>query len=331
MSDLPDPIVHFGGPDQPPRVLRDLLRARVDMIPAGGEIAWATYYFRDRDLAESLMRASDRGVNVTLRLEGSPRRKSVNASVLEMLRHHGLGGGLGVHRPVPALHPHLHSKIYFFSHPQPSVFVGSFNPSGDEPEDEAVIAEIGDQDRGHNLLVEVADPEFALALRDHVVAMFRPLARLRQNRPIEGRQAAAWLFPRLLPSVLERTSGASRIRGCISHLKNGPFTEWLKRERTGGTEIRLVVHDTGRRVPESVIENLAGAGVSIRRYSHPDGLPMHAKFVLADDAAWFGSLNYNPRSRWLNREVLVRSRHPEILRSLSERFEYLDRSARSSA
>ena len=51
--------VYFGGPDQAPRALRDILKARVDAAPAGSEIIWATYYFRDQDLAGSS--SADRG------------------------------------------------------------------------------------------------------------------------------------------------------------------------------------------------------------------------------------------------------------------------------
>lgn len=120
MSEAAPPRLHFGGPDRPPRCLRTLLRERVDAVPGGGEIVWATYYFRDRDLAAALIEASDRGVRVTLHVEGHPRRKDVNAEVIGMLRRHGLKGGLHVHSPslelLSSLHPHLHSKIYIFSH-----------------------------------------------------------------------------------------------------------------------------------------------------------------------------------------------------------------------
>ncbi|MFL6747978.1 MAG: phospholipase D-like domain-containing protein, partial [Sphingomicrobium sp.] len=67
--------VEFGGPDLPPRHLRDLLQQHVDQSPPGSRIDWATYYFRDRALAEALMRASDRGVSVRLVMEAKPRRE----------------------------------------------------------------------------------------------------------------------------------------------------------------------------------------------------------------------------------------------------------------
>ena len=54
----------FGGPDPPGRFLRDVLEDRVDSVPAGEEIIWVTYYFRDEALAAALVRARRRGVSV---------------------------------------------------------------------------------------------------------------------------------------------------------------------------------------------------------------------------------------------------------------------------
>lgn len=88
-------------------------------------------------------------------IEGHPRRRHANQRVISRLADSfsGIGSGLSVSRHLLPLH--LHSKIYCFSHPRPTAFVGSFNPSGNDPEDLELIADIGDQDRGHNMLVEV--------------------------------------------------------------------------------------------------------------------------------------------------------------------------------
>lgn len=333
----PAPRLHFGGPDLPPRALRDLLCARIKAVPAGGEIVWATYYFRDRDLARALMAASDRGARVTLHVEGAPRRKSANAPVLALLAEHGLKGGLHVHKPglIPKLHPHLHSKIYYFSHPAPHALVGSFNPSGDAPEDLDVIAEIGDQDRGHNMLVELAEPALAAGLRTRVLGLKRPLLRWRlsQQGALKGGSTMAWSYPRLAPGVmhraLSRLGAGCRVSGAISHLKQGALMEALMRAAVKGAEVRLLVHDTQRRVPQKAVDRLRRAGVSVRRFVHEEHLPLHAKFLLVEEphkrTAWFGSFNYNPRSNWLNHEVLLASSHPVILDGLAQRFEEIRR------
>ena len=66
------------------------------------------------------------------------------------------------------------------------------------------------------------------------------------------------------------------------------------------------------------------AGISVRRYIHPDGLPMHAKFLLIDSGAervaYFGSYNLNLASRYFNDEVLVRSTDAALFDKLLQRF-----------
>ncbi|MEJ7925242.1 phospholipase D-like domain-containing protein [Sphingobium sp. AN641] len=332
MSEADGLRLHLGGPHGPPRHLRNLLRQKIDAVPAGGEIVWATYYFRDRDLAQALLDAHRRGVRVILHIEGRPRRVSVNMHVIKMLRE--LGSGLHIHAPrletLSGVHPHLHSKIYYFSHPAPSVLVGSFNPSGDVPEDSAVIAEIGDQDRGHNLLVELFDPAMVNALRQHVEGLDRPLLRLRadQNRLVSSGRTSAWFYPRLRPAIIDRhlatVSQGARIEGAISHLKKGFLVDGLIAAARRGVDVRILVHDTERRVPGATVAALAGAGIEIARYVHPERLPLHAKFLLIDEArgktAYFGSFNYNPRSRYLNHEILLASRDPALHQALSDYF-----------
>lgn len=331
------PDVLFGGPDRPPRFLRDVLQAKIEAVPPGGSIDWATYYFRDGALAEALIAASDRGVHVRLAVEGSPRRADVNRMVVARLQAHGLGGGLRVQAPgrFPGLHPHLHLKIYAFSHPEPVAYVGSFNPSGDEPEDADIIAEIGDQDRGHNLLIGFRDPVLQAGLVAHVGRLVRAGAssldrfRTDQNRPLVSDGTAIHFFPRLAPAVidsdLEAAGAGTTIRGAISHLKAGPLADRLIAAARRGADVRLLVHDTERRVPTATVERLSKGGVAITRYCHPDGLPLHAKFLLIESAtqrlSTFGSFNFNPRSRHLNHELLVRSTDPRLADALGARFE----------
>jgi phosphatidylserine/phosphatidylglycerophosphate/cardiolipin synthase-like enzyme len=331
------PDVRFGGPDPPPRALRDVLHAAIEAVPAGGTIDWATYYFRDVALADALIAASDRGVRVRLAVEGSPRRAGVNKGVLARLAAHGLGGGLRVQQPgrFPKLHPHLHLKIYAFSHPLPVAYVGSFNPSGDTPEDADIIAEIGDQDRGHNLLIGLTDPVLYAGLAAHVGRLVRAGAssldrfRADQNHPLASGDTAVFFFPRLDPAVIEpdldAAGAGTTIRGAISHLKSGPLADRLIAAARRGARVRLLVHDTERRVPTAAIERLAAGGVRVARYVHPERLPLHAKFLLIESAATrisaFGSFNFNPRSRWLNHELLVRSTDVAIAAALGDRFE----------
>lgn len=325
--------LHFGGPDYPPRALRDLLQRHVDQSPAGSRIDWCTYYFRDEALAESLIRASDRGVQVTLTVEGTPRRNDANAAVLNRLRQHGLNGGLRIFAPVGPVHPHLHTKIYAFSAPEPIAFVGSFNPSGNDPEDASVIAEIGDQDRGHNLLLGIEDRTLASTLADHAAAIPKTggllASRILSNTVARSSETQIFFYPRLRSTQVERELGAigqgARIRAAISHLKGTGFVSALGGAAKRGSDVELVVHDTERRVPERDVAALRAAGAVVRRFRHPDGLPMHAKFLLIEKpdqetAVWLGSANFNPRSRWINQEVLLRTTDRPVVEGLLARF-----------
>lgn len=320
----------LGGPDRPPRFLRDLLQARIDAVPSGGSISWATYYFRDRALARALIAAHQRGVKVSLAIEGRPRQRALNDEVIAMLSKSGIGGGLRVHRPPPLLtrlHRPLHAKIYIFSHPYAHALVGSFNPSGDEPEDPSVIAEIGDQDRGHNLLVELNDPILVRALANHVrkLGLFD---RLRPPRTVHAGDTRLFFYPRLRTGVVDAEIAAlgreDRVRAAISHLKRGAFTDVLVAAARRGVGIELLVHDTERRVPEDIVGELTGSGIAVTRYSEPNNLPMHAKFLLAesskDRTAWFGSFNFNKRSLRRNHELLVRSRDLALFDALAARY-----------
>ena len=217
----------------------------------------------------------------------------------------------------------------------PIAYVGSFNPSGDLPEQRPeVIAEIGDQDRGHNLLVGFTDPVLQAGLAAHVGRLVRAGAssfdRLRpsQNRPLVGGGTAIRFFPRLDPAVIDADlnaagAGAS-VRGAISHLKSGPLADRLIAAARRGAKVCLLVHDTERRVPAATVAQLRAGGIRLLRYVHPDGLPLHAKFLLIESAARrlsaFGSFNFNPRSRYLNHELLVRSSDARIFDALAARY-----------
>jgi hypothetical protein len=317
----------------PPRRLRDLLQKHVEDSPPGSRIDWATYYFRDRALAQALMAASDRGVRVRLVLEGEPRLPSANEAVIKMLRRHGLGGGLRLYDPGPIKPGHMHAKIYAFSHPDVA-WVGSFNPSGDEPEDADVVAEIGAQDRGHNLLLGIERPRLTRALRWHVGILGRwwPLhlkIAPHFNLPVNDGGTRLYFYPRLRPHPAEREIGrigtADRVRGAISHLKEGRLADELRQAVSRGAAVDLLVHDTERRVPSGLVQELSSAGVSILRVSHPEDLPMHAKFLLIErggtTSAWLGSHNFNAKSEKKNAELLLKTSDASVVAALSRRFE----------
>ncbi|WP_260599592.1 phospholipase D-like domain-containing protein [Sphingomonas endolithica] len=334
--------VYFGGPDKPAGVLRDLLLAKVRATPPGQSIDWATYYFLDSELAQALIDASRRGVKVRLVVEGDPRLAGANSGVLAMLRQAGLSNGLTIRRELPApldaLSGKLHAKIYAFSWPRPVALVGSFNPSGGVDDDSAaIVREIGDQDRGHNVLVEITGRGLVEALVTHVADLARDggaISRfgMTQNRVVRDRDTQLFFYPRLHTDIVEEEldglGAGDRLWAAISHLK-GKAVAALEGAARRGAAIHLVVHDTERRVPQDAVDRLTAQGVEIRRYRHADGLPMHDKiFVIERRDHWisyFGSLNFNRNSRFLNDEVLVRSTNAPLALALLKRFADIDR------
>lgn len=330
--------VEFGGPDLPPRRLRDLLQDQVDNSSPGSRIDWATYYFRDRALAEALIRASDRGVRVRLVMEPHPRREEANETVVAMLSQHGLGGGFHLKSPIGrgGVEGHLHAKIYAFSDPG-IAWVGSFNPSGDDPEDAEVIEEIGDQDRGHNLLLGIERPKLIRALVTYIDRLIDPPASPVWLRPasylrVHDGDTRLYFYPRMITWAVEPSIAlmprSGTVRAAISHLKKGPLTWSLAKAAERGASVELLVHDTERRVSAKAFNFLEKAGVQIRRVVDPDDLPMHAKFILVTRSgrttAWLGSYNFNDKSRFNNAEVLLATTNEEVVAALSRRFDQIE-------
>lgn len=328
--------VFFGGPDQPPGFLRDLLARFVDAVPQGGEILWTTYYFRDLALAEALIRARKRGVTVKLCLEASPKLATANQAVQARLAaSDGLGNGF---KPIKHLLPaHLHEKIYYFSHPQPVVLVGSFNPSGNTPEDPDVLRRIGDQDRGHNCLIALDDAGAVASLRKHVLALHADRQGLASyfNRPAKSDFAGGALslfhYPRRDNAVLDRLIGErkyDRIRIAASHFRDRSIARRLGRQVRDGASVTVIAHDTLRRVPRRIETFARAQGLDFIRYAHPQGLPMHCKFILLEAAGvkrvLFGSMNLTLTSRYLNNELLAAlDDSPEIFAAFEARFAHM--------
>lgn len=331
----------WGGPDRPERFLRDLLEERIHAVPAGGEIVWVTYYFRDEGLAAALLSACRRGVQVQVVVEGRPRTENINDRVREILQGgNGLGDGFRAlsHRFFDnrfRKRCRLHEKLYYFSHPVPSVLLGTFNPSGNLPEDPAIIKEIGDQDRGHNVLLEVKDESLVVGLKEHAMRLFRathgPWERFLppNNRVITSGKSKIIFFPRArrrdFDALFNDIGPGSHLRMAVSHLNDPGICKRLFDMASRGAQIEVLAHDTERRVPTWVEEQMRHNGIVFKRYIHPDGLPMHNKFMLIDTPARqtvaVGSMNLSVRSLHANHELLLVSEEPSLYRAVQQRWE----------
>lgn len=328
--------VFFGGPDQPSGFLRDLLARHVDAVPAGGEILWATYYFRDLALAETLIRAANRGVTVKLCLEASPKLGTANQAVRERLAApEGIGEGFkAVKHLLPA---HLHEKIYYFSHPSPVVLVGSFNPSGNTPEDPEVVAKIGDQDRGHNCLVALDAPAAVASLKRHVLSLHAGDEGLSAyfdrsaQTDFRSDRLSIFHYPRWDSAVLPRLLAErkyDRIRIAASHFRDRSIAQALGHQVRDGASVTVIAHDTLRRVPRRIEAFAKAQGITFIRYAHPESLPMHSKFILLEAEGFrrvvFGSMNLTLTSRFLNNEILVAlDGEPDIFAAFGARFAHM--------
>jgi len=348
LSPIPNYEIHFGGPDQPAGRLRDLLAEHIEAVPAGGAIDWVTYYFRDRRIAEQLLRAHRRNVNVTVTLEGNPHIPQANSAVIAMLSGaQGLGEGfrtvcLPPRLPMPGRkmgNPNLHEKLYCFSHPKPVAFIGSFNPSGDDPEDRPdVIHEIGDHDRAHNVLVGISESALVDGLVKHARWMHRTRHGIFEpffaggNRALRGTNTKIHFLPRAQSHAAARFLGrfgpGARIRVAASHLNGTTSIKTMLRLARRGAALEVLAEPTLRRVSLKAERRLAEAGIPFQRIRHAERLPMHNKFVLVEQNSqrWvvFGSYNWSTLSFWINQEICAISSEPQIFEAFAARWEVLE-------
>lgn len=332
--------IFWGGPDRPQRFLRDLLEQRIHEVPSGGEILWVTYYFRDEGLAQALLKASQRGVKVRVVIEGKPRTEAANSRVIELLAAEGaLGKNLRVlsHNRLDKQfkRSRLHEKLYYFSHPEPCVLVGTFNPSGNLPEDPVIIREIGDQDRGHNVLVEILDQKLVVGLYAHAHRLFcsthGPWERFApaSNRNLTSGKTRILFFPRLRSKIYDRLfvglGVGDSLRIAVSHLSDPDSCKRLLSLASQGVHIEVLAHDTERRVPSWVEEQMLNSEIIFNRYVHPGNLPMHNKFMLIDtpesQIIAFGSMNLSVRSLHVNHELLVISEDTFLYQEVEQRWQ----------
>ena len=339
--------IYFSGPAQSGCGLHEALRQKIEAIPARGAIDWVTYYFRDRELAQSLLRARRRGVLVRVTMAGRPRISQANESVIELLSGaRGLDNGLRLVTlpglPSPrgrAWRPQLHEKLYCFSHPRPVAFIGSYNPSADNPELRPdIVTEIGDHRHAWNALVGITEPKLVTALVEHArylnnryIGLFHRFTSAT-NRALEGTDCRLFLWPRIgthpVMAFLRKLPTHSRLRLAASHIRSGTAVRLLGGLARAGIDIDVVVADCPRRVPHSVEQALSQAQVRIRRIAHPDGCLMHLKFILVEASRqrWtiFGSFNWTNPSFWLNHEIAAISTSPQLFAAFDRQWQMLE-------
>jgi len=335
--------VHLGGPDQPRFALRNLLQQLVAGVPAGGRIRWATYYFRDLQLAEELIQAARRGVDVKLVLEARPRISSANEPVIRRLSAaDGLGDGLklvslpGIPSPTgKSWKPQFHEKLYAFSHPHPQVLIGSFNPSGNGIVKEPIFSRIGDQDAADNLLVALPHEAVVRHIEEHIDELWseRPnlwsWMRRADTNDLRCDDTDIHFWPRStrhpVVALIDSLSGAANLRLCASHMRSKRVIGGLIQLAHRGARVQLLVEATSRRVKPQIQSALVHAGIKVQRMRYAtQQVPMHMKLILAEDkgalTSIFGSFNWTIPSFYLNHEVAVVSQDPRLYEVLDRRW-----------
>lgn len=347
MEKRPSFEIYFGGPDQPPGYLRDILEEHIAAVPSGGSIDWVTYYFRDLRLAEAIIQAYKRGVKVTVTLAGKPRVPDANDAVIARLSApDGLAEGLRVVTlpgvPAPpgkSWKPQLHEKLYCFSHPKPIAFIGSFNPSGNVPEEKPeIIRKIGDQDRGHNVLVGLVDPHLVEGLIKHARQLNRVPPGLlyrfsaHANLAISSVDTTIYFWPRMrthpVVEFLSQVGGTARVRIVASHIRTERAADVMIELANRGAALEIFADSTFRRVTAKVEQRLSAARIQFKRIRNPEHLPMHLKFVLVEEHekvwSFFGSFNWTKPSFWLNHEIAAISSDPILFKAFADRCNMLE-------
>jgi hypothetical protein len=344
--------VFWGGPDRPARCLRDLLEERIHAVPAGGEILWVIYYFRDEGLAAALVQASRRGVRVRVAMEDAPRTVDVNNQARLLLEgDEALGKGLRCikHRFFDNLYlkrGRLHEKLYYFSHPVPSTLVGSFNPMGNIQKDSAIISDIGGKgnDSGHNVLVDIRESVLVEGLYAHAMQLFEgrhgPWESFlpQSNKVLESGKTRIIFFPRsrwgVFNAMFDDLCSGSRLRMAVSHLNDPGICERLFALARQGVLIEILANHTQRRVPAWVEQQMMENDIPFNRYVHAEGLPMHNKFMLFETAekrtVAFGSMNLSVRALHANHELLVIDQSPELYDLFFQRWQEMLQEANDS-
>lgn len=328
--------LYHSGRHSSPYLLRNLLLERIKSTPSGGWIKWCTYYFCDQLLVEALLDAHRRGVDLLVLVEDCPRTPVINQPTIRQLSselgsaHFRSLRACSLLPCMPAsfrLRANLHAKVYAFSHPQPHVLLGSYNPSCDVASDPELVESIGDQDLGYNLLAEFRQPDIAEGLAAHLRHLFlnghKRLFRFwpGSNTILTAKDTQVILFPRcqtqLLQKRLNRLGNGDRLFIAASHMKVKSIVKAISKASRAGARVEIICHDSERRVPQKAIERLRSAGVSVQRYLDAERAPMHYKFICVETIigaeVWFGSFNLNAQSLYCNHEVLVRSCCPAMV------------------
>ena len=330
---------YFGGPDLEKNALRNILLKHIQNVPANGHICWMCYYFNEPKLFNALIEAAERGVQIELVIDASPRTPEINAACLSMLKNHQCIQIIEV-TTMPFWqylgidwHGHMHSKMYYFSHPGPHVLIGSYNPTTDSNQIKPdLIEKIGDHTISHNTLIQIDSTSVInLLLRYFKTIKKNTLnnrfSHLHNNIHCNDNWSIHFL-PRWkkhpVITLLKQQDDNAEVKCAISHLKGPGILNPLIHARKKGKHIKLLLDSTARRVSQKQLKSLDKYNILYHQIPMQDQALMHNKFIIykseKSNCVMFGSFNWSRRSWWLNHEIIACSYDKNIIAAFEQRW-----------
>lgn len=233
-------------------------------------------------------------------------------------------------------HAHMHSKLYYFSHPRPHALVGSYNPTTDtQAIDAQLIKKIGDHTISHNVLVNIDNNKILTAILKYFRRIdskhYRRWPRFcsSDNRIFRDSTWSVNFLPRLVTHpvnlLLKQNDNNAKILCAISHLKGPNIIKPLIKASERGKQIELILDSTQRRVPKKLLDQLELHNIKYKQLNSDQHCLMHNKFIIYKSnethCVLFGSFNWSIRSWWLNHEIIVTTQDRNIISSFENRWQ----------
>ena len=336
-----DTHVFFGGPDLQKDALRNILLESINATPADHQIKWICYYLNDKDIVKAIINAINRGVYVSIILDAHPRVPSVNQYAIDALAalksdklaflqasNQRLWKYIGIN-----WQPHLHSKLYYFSYPEPHIYIGSYNPTTNTLHTNV----IGDHSISHNVLVKITEAGSIKTLLEYFTnichASSRRYARFSSlhNKIHRSGEWSLCFLPSLrnhpVDVLIKNISPGTSIKCAISHFKGPGTLKALKMAIRRKADVELLVETNKRRTNRSRLESIRNANVKVYQPRLPQDCLMHNKFIIYQSpelqCVMLGSFNWSTRSRLLNYEVIATTSKQAIINAFEIRWNQL--------
>ncbi len=338
------PQIFFGGPDLKKNLLRDVLLDQIKSSTPGSKIIWVCYYLNDPKIIETLNYAANNDIYVEVIIDADARCTDINHNFLKLIESTSK-----IHITQIKLkkfwqylgirwNPHLHSKLYYFSSPQPKIMIGSYNPTaGSEHLNYQQLSEIGDHSISHNVLTSIPDTmvieKFLTYITQLKSPILRKLSRFSQlhNDTHRFNQWSINFLPTVsqhpIDRLLSENDENATIKCAISHLKGPGILHSLKQAIKKGKKIEVVLENSQRRVSKRHMLFLDKHHIDYHQPKSSEHCLMHNKFIIyksdREHRVMFGSFNWSTRSRYLNHEIIACTDNSNFVDNFENRWQTL--------